>query len=52
MHSKDDKMASYSDVQKVLHRFNNKTLCSFETGGHLMKGHEEEVRETLKKFLK
>lgn len=52
LHSKDDKLASYKDVEKALKRFQNCSFVSFETGGHLMVGHEEEVRKAVKEFVK
>lgn len=50
-HAKDDKMASYSDTEKALPRFPNTTFISFETGGHLMKGHGEEIQAALTSFI-
>ena len=52
LHAKDDKLASYADVEKAWDRFPNSTLVSFETGGHLMVGHEEEVKEAVMAFVK
>ncbi|MGN0336466.1 MAG: alpha/beta fold hydrolase [Lachnospiraceae bacterium] len=52
LHAKDDKLASYADVEKALYRFPNCTFISFETGGHLMAGHEEEVKKAVMEFVK
>ena len=52
LHAKDDKLASYADVEKAWDRFPNSTLVSFETGGHLMVGHEEEVKDAVMAFVK
>lgn len=52
LHAKDDKLASYADVEKARDRFPNSTLVSFETGGHLMVGHEEEVKDAVMAFVK
>lgn len=52
LHAKDDKMASFEDVKKALDRFPNCTLVSFETGGHLMTGHEAEVKKAVMEFIK
>ena len=52
LHAKDDKLASYADVEKAWDRFPNSTLVSFETGGHLMVGHEEEVKYAVMAFVK
>ena len=51
LHAKDDKLANYEDVEKVLNRFPNCTFVSFETGGHLMEGHEEEVQRAVIQFI-
>ena len=52
LHAKDDKMASFEEVEKALDRFPNCTLVSFETGGHLMTGHEAEVKKAVMEFIK
>lgn len=52
LHAKDDKMASFEEVVKALDRFPNCTLVSFETGGHLMTGHEAEVQRMVMQFIK
>ena len=49
-HAKDDKLASYADAEKAVKRFPDCTFISFESGGHLMKGHEEEIKEAVLKF--
>ena len=43
LHAKDDKLASFADAEKALGRFSDCTFVSFETGGHLMAGHKNEV---------
>lgn len=50
-HAKDDKLASYTDTVKAVERFPNCTFISFESGGHLLKGHEEEIKEAVSKFI-
>lgn len=50
LHAKDDKLASYADTEKAVKRFPNCTFVSFESGGHLMKGHGEEIKEAVSKF--
>lgn len=52
LHSKDDKLANYKETEKALTRLTNYTFISFETGGHLMKGHEQEVQDAVKDFIK
>ena len=51
-HAKDDKMASYEQAEKAINRFPNCTFISFETGGHLMVGHSEEINREVVKFIK
>ena len=51
LHSKDDKLASYKDVENALQRFQYCTFVPFETGGHLMTGHSEEVKNAVRDFI-
>ncbi len=51
LHAKDDKLASYDDVVKALDRFPECRFVSFETGGHLMKGHGDEVKAAVTEFI-
>lgn len=50
LHSKDDRLAKYSDVTNALSRFPDCRLVSFETGGHLMEGHAEEAKKAVLEF--
>ena len=50
--AKGDKLISYSDTEKAVKRILNCTFISFESGGHLMEGHGEEIKETVSKFIK
>ncbi len=52
LHAKDDKLASYSDVENALSRFPNCNFLSFDDGGHLMAGHGEEVKNAVTDFIK
>lgn len=52
IHAKDDKLASYADTENAVKRFPNCTFVSFEDGGHLLKGHGEEIKKTVSKFAK
>lgn len=52
LHAKDDKLASYQDVEKALNRFSNYTFVPFETGGHLMTGHAAEVKKAVLEFIR
>ena len=50
--AKDDLMAKYDIIEKSVNRFPNCTFVVFETGGHLMNGHGEEIDAALDKFLR
>ena len=51
LQSKDDKLVDYSKTEEALSRFPNCTYTFFETGGHLMVGHEEEVKQIVTNFI-
>lgn len=50
--AKDDKLINYADTENAVKRFPNCTFLSFENGGHLMVGHEKEIKETVFNFTK
>ncbi len=50
-HAKDDKLASYTDTEKAVKRFPNCTFIPFESGGHLIAGHGEKIKEAVSKFI-
>lgn len=50
-HAKDDKLASCTDTEKAVKRFPNCTFIPFESGGHLIAGHGEEIKEAVSKFI-
>lgn len=50
-HAKDDKLANYEDTINAIKRFPNCTFISFETGGHLMAGHSEEIKQAVSDFI-
>ena len=52
IHAKDDQLASYADTERAVNRFPNCTFVSFEDGGHLLKGHGEEIKKSVSKFTK
>ena len=54
LHAKDDKLAGFEDTKASLSRFPEKncTFVSFEDGGHLMSGHEKEVRKAVLDFIR
>lgn len=51
LHSRDDRLASYEDTVNALTRFPDCTFVSFEDGGHLMVGHEDEVHDAVVNFI-
>lgn len=51
LHAKDDKVASFEAMEKAVPRFPNCTFKVFETGGHMMKGHEEEGEQAVVQFM-
>ena len=51
LQAKDDKLANYEDTVKAISRFPDCTFISFESGGHLMTGHGEEIRQAVMDFL-
>ena len=44
-HAKDDKLASYNDTERAVSRFPDCAFVPFESGGHLLTGHGEEIKE-------
>ena len=50
-HAKDDKLASYIETGKAVARFPNCTFISFESGGHLLTGHGEEIKKAVSDFV-
>lgn len=50
VHAKDDPMAKYESIEKFVARTNAKTAV-FETGGHLITGHDDAVSIAIKEFI-
>lgn len=50
-HAKDDKLSNYTVAANAASRFPNCTFISFETGGHLMTGHSDEIKTVLTGFI-
>ena len=50
LHSQDDKLAEYEPAEKWSKELKCCTFISFTNGGHMMKGHEEEVKKALLEF--
>jgi len=51
LHAKVDPMAKYENIEKLLTRVNAQTAI-FETGDHLITGHDGRVNEAINKFIK
>lgn len=56
LHARDDDMAKFSVpegycVERSLHRYPQLTALVFETGGHLMVGHSQEINEAVGSFI-
>ena len=49
-HAKDDNLASYAETERAVSRFPNCTFISFESGGHLLTGHGEEIKKAVSDF--
>ncbi len=50
-HAKDDKVASYIETERAVARFPDCTFVPFESGGHLLTGHGEEIKEVVSDFV-
>jgi pimeloyl-ACP methyl ester carboxylesterase len=51
IHAKDDPAPPYSGAVLVSERIPGCRLVSVESGGHLMIGHEEEIRDAVREFV-
>lgn len=51
IHAKDDPAPPYSGAVMVSERIPGSRLVSFETGGHLLIGHDEEIRDAIREFI-
>ncbi len=51
VHSEDDNVASFKKVEAAKYRFPNLTLITFPDGGHMMRGHGEEIDKALDDFI-
>lgn len=49
--ARDDKLVDVSAMEQAAPRFQTHQLLLFENGGHLMKGHEQEVEAALDQFI-
>lgn len=51
VYAKDDLAPPYSGAVMVSERISGCRLVSVETGGHLLKGHEEEIGVAVSEFI-
>ena len=51
VHAEDDNVASFKKVEAAKHRFPNLTLVTFPNGGHMMRGHGNEIDKALDNFI-
>lgn len=49
--ARDDKLANFDAINQAISRFKNYTLFAFDTGGHMMAGHEQEIDAALDAFV-
>lgn len=50
LHAKDDQLASYEKISNMMARIPNSTFVSFDTGGHMITGHSEEIDAAIAAF--
>ncbi|KRM97097.1 hypothetical protein FC19_GL000205 [Liquorilactobacillus aquaticus DSM 21051] len=50
IHAKDDPLAKYENVEKLLTRVDTETAV-FETGGHTIEGHADQVKKAIIRFI-
>jgi pimeloyl-ACP methyl ester carboxylesterase len=51
IHAEDDPLASFEDAKRMADRIPNVTFQRYETGGHLVFGHGDEIRQTVTDFV-
>lgn len=49
--AKDDKLIDFGQTEQAAKRFPDSTSIFFETGGHLMVGHSEEIDSAVERFI-
>lgn len=52
IHAMDDPAAKFQGAQELAQQIPKATLVSFETGGHLTLGHEEEIKKVIADFVR
>jgi pimeloyl-ACP methyl ester carboxylesterase len=51
IHAKDDPLCSYQGAQMMAKRISNNEFVSFENGGHIIIGHENEIQKSIASFI-
>jgi len=51
VHARDDPLASFDDAKRMADRIPNAEFRAYETGGHLVFGHGDGVRDTVTEFV-
>lgn len=51
LHAKNDPMAKYEKMVEASKRFQNVTIKEYETGGHILFGHSEEISNIVVRYL-
>jgi pimeloyl-ACP methyl ester carboxylesterase len=51
IHAKDDPLCSYQGAQMMSKRISNNEFVSFENGGHIIIGHENEIQKSIASFI-
>lgn len=51
VHAEDDRLSSFQKVEAAKHRFPDLTLVTFPDGGHMMRGHGDEIDKALDDFI-
>lgn len=51
VHAEDDPLASFEAARRMVRRLPNVEFLQYETGGHLVFGHGDEIRRTVSTFV-
>lgn len=51
VHAKDDPLASFGDIERLVERIPTAEFQRYETGGHLVFGHGDEIRQSVTDFV-
>lgn len=51
IHAEDDPLASFEDIERLVDRIPGAEFLPYGTGGHLVFGHGDEIRQTVTDFV-